>query len=275
MKIRGSASDHPSRPSNSHGMNLRLESVIGPRRFQPLRGSSVLERTNLQRALKQVRSHPDYLRSDGMSVDALPDYLRPHWVDIRAQRVAALSPATGTARGHLEARWTQAFTRYPPGLDRLIPQAMAQGISAQWEPHFYSRSDGFRPGRSAHQAGRAAVAGGYPRRLPVSGGVRLGKRSSTGSITTGWSRGSDATCPTARYCAWSTASLRPGYTQEAIRRRRPRACRKAIDQLKAEGRGLTRRTCGYRLGEVVAELREVLLGRNAYFGIRRAEPSAV
>ena len=41
----------------------------------------------------------------------------------------------------------------------------------------------------------------------------------------------------------------------------------AIDQLKRQGRELTGRTSGHRLSEVVAELRETLLGWKAYFGI--------
>ena len=42
---------------------------------------------------------------------------------------------------------------------------------------------------------------------------------------------------------------------------------KAIDKLKAEVRDLTRRTRGYRLIDLVAELREDLLGWKAYFGV--------
>ncbi len=42
---------------------------------------------------------------------------------------------------------------------------------------------------------------------------------------------------------------------------------KAIDQLKARVRELTRRTRGRRLIDIVAELRETLLGWKAYFGI--------
>jgi hypothetical protein len=38
----------------------------------------VLERTNLQRALKQVRQNKGAPGIDGMSVDELPDYLRHH-----------------------------------------------------------------------------------------------------------------------------------------------------------------------------------------------------
>jgi hypothetical protein len=42
---------------------------------------------------------------------------------------------------------------------------------------------------------------------------------------------------------------------------------KAIDQLTARVRELTRRTRGHRLIDIVAELRETLLGWKAYFGI--------
>lgn len=42
----------------------------------------------------------------------------------------------------------------PTVLDRFIQQAIAQVISAQWEPHFHRHSYGFRPQRSAHQAVR-------------------------------------------------------------------------------------------------------------------------
>ncbi|WP_228124890.1 reverse transcriptase domain-containing protein [Candidatus Methylospira mobilis] len=39
-------------------------------------------------------------------------------------------------------------------MDRFIQQAIAQVVSAQWEPHFHRHSYGFRPERSAHQAVR-------------------------------------------------------------------------------------------------------------------------
>ena len=42
----------------------------------------------------------------------------------------------------------------PTAVDRLIQQAIAQVVSAQWEPHFHRHSYGFRPERSAHQAVR-------------------------------------------------------------------------------------------------------------------------
>ena len=46
----------------------------------------------------------------------------------------------------------------PTVVDRFIQQALAQVISAQWEPHFHPHSYGFRPQRSAHQAVRQVQA---------------------------------------------------------------------------------------------------------------------
>jgi len=47
--------------------------------------AQVLERANLQRALKQVRQNKGAPGIDGMTVDELPDYLRHHWLEIRTQ----------------------------------------------------------------------------------------------------------------------------------------------------------------------------------------------
>ena len=46
----------------------------------------------------------------------------------------------------------------PTVLDCFIQQAIAQVVSAQWEPHFHPRSYGFRPQRSAHEAVRQLQA---------------------------------------------------------------------------------------------------------------------
>lgn len=52
----------------------------------------------------------------------------------------------------------------PTVVDRFIQQAIAQVLSAQWEPHFHPHSYGFRPQRSAHQALRhvqTSIRDGY------------------------------------------------------------------------------------------------------------------
>lgn len=48
----------------------------------------VLDRANLQRALKQVRQNKGAPGIAGMSIDELPRHLKEHWLKIRAQLVA-------------------------------------------------------------------------------------------------------------------------------------------------------------------------------------------
>jgi RNA-directed DNA polymerase len=117
--------------------------------------AQVLDRANLQRALKQVRQNKGAPGIDGMTVDDLPDYLRHHWPKIRAQLEAGSYRPQPVKRVEIfkEAGKTRPLG-IPTVLDRFIQQAIAQVISAQWEPHFHPHSYGFRPERSAHQAVR-------------------------------------------------------------------------------------------------------------------------
>ena len=146
------------------------ESVAGlsgqPESIQPIALlAQVLERANLQRALKQVRRNKGAPGIDSMTVDELPDYLRQHWPEIREQLEAGSYRPQPVKR--VEIPKPDGKTRplgIPTVLDRFIQQAIAQVVSAQWEPHFHHHSYGFRPGRSAHQAVRevqATIREGY------------------------------------------------------------------------------------------------------------------
>ena len=125
----------------------------------------LLDRANLQRALKQVRQNKGAPGIDGMTVDELPDYLKHHWLEIRTQLEAGTYRPQPVKR--VEIPKPDGKTRplgIPTVLDRFIQQAIAQVVSAHWEPHFHRHSYGFRPGRSAHQAVRevqANIRAGY------------------------------------------------------------------------------------------------------------------
>jgi RNA-directed DNA polymerase len=125
----------------------------------------VCQPENLRQAHQQVRRNGGSPGIDGMTVDKLPDYLRTHWPDIRTQllqgtyqpqpvkRVAIPKPGGGTRN-----------LGVPTVLDRFIQQAILQVLQKRWDPTFSEHSFGFRPGRSAHQAVRAAqdhIARGY------------------------------------------------------------------------------------------------------------------
>jgi group II intron reverse transcriptase/maturase len=119
----------------------------------------VLERTNRQRALEQVRQNKGAPGIDGMTVDELPEYLRYHCPEIRAQLAAGTydpKPVRGVEIPKPDGRMRPLGI--PTVLGRFIQQALAQGVSAQWEPHFHPRGFGFRPQRSAHQAVRCLQA---------------------------------------------------------------------------------------------------------------------
>ena len=119
----------------------------------------VLERPNLQRALKQVRQNKGAPGIDGMSVDELPRHLKEHWQEIRAQLVAGTYCPQRVKRVEIpKSDGKKRPLGIPTVVDRFIQQALAQIISAAWEPHFHPSSYGFRPGRSAHHAVRQVQA---------------------------------------------------------------------------------------------------------------------
>lgn len=167
MKGNGTASDHlQTQAAGNPQDELVAGSSRNPTSVPPLALlDRVLDRANLQRALKQVRQNKGAPGIDGMRVDQLPEYLRQHWPAVRTQ------VATGCYRPQpvrrVEIPKGKGKTRplgIPTVLDRFIQQAIAQVLSAQWEPHFHPRSYGFRPQRSANDAVRdvqCQVRAGY------------------------------------------------------------------------------------------------------------------
>jgi RNA-directed DNA polymerase len=125
----------------------------------------VCERDNLKEALKQVRRNKGAPGIDGMTVHELPDYLKDHWPDIKdkllkgeykpqpVKRVEIPKPGGGVRKLGI-----------PTVLDRFIQQAAMQALQKKWDKTFSEHSYGFRPGRSAHKAVKAAqgyIAQGY------------------------------------------------------------------------------------------------------------------
>ena len=117
----------------------------------------MLERGNLLKALQAVEANRGAAGVDGMEVEQLRRHLREHWAEIKEQilkgsyeprpvrRVDIPKPGGGTR-----------MLGIPTVLDRLIQQAIHQILSPLWEEGFSAHSYGFRPGRSAAQAVKAA-----------------------------------------------------------------------------------------------------------------------
>lgn len=130
------------------GPNASEEDLLG----------QVLSRDNLFRALSRVRANRGSPGIDGMTVEELPDYLKEHWPVIREALYAGTYRPTPVRRVEIPKPGGPGVRQLgiPTALDRLIQQALAQVLGHLFDPHFSDASYGFRPGRSAHQAVRAA-----------------------------------------------------------------------------------------------------------------------
>lgn len=113
----------------------------------------ILDRDNMNRALKRVKANKGKPGIDGMTVDELLPFLKENWDQIKqalmdgtyrpqpVRRVEIPKPDGGVR-----------LLGIPTVLDRLIQQGIAQVLSPIYEGEFSENSYGFRPGRSAHQA---------------------------------------------------------------------------------------------------------------------------
>ena len=113
----------------------------------------VCERDNLKEALRRVQANKGAAGVDGMTVDALPDHLRQHWLAIRAHLLQGTYAPKPVRR--VEIPKPDGGVRklgIPTVLDRFIQQAVLQVLQRRWDRTFSPHSYGFRPGRSAHQA---------------------------------------------------------------------------------------------------------------------------
>jgi RNA-directed DNA polymerase len=92
-----------------------------------------------------------------MRTTELEDHLQAHWDKIRAKLLAGAWVATPVRR--VEIPKPNGGTRMlgiPTVMDRLIQQMMLQVLTSISDRKFSEHSYGFRPGRSAHDAVRAA-----------------------------------------------------------------------------------------------------------------------
>ena len=125
----------------------------------------IISRDNLMAALKRVQSNGGAPGVDGMTVEELPDHLRVHWPSIREKLEAGRYEPSPVKRVEIPKPGKgMRQLGIPTVQDRFIQQAMHQVLSPQFEPTFSEHNYGFRPGRSAHEAVKAArghVEAGY------------------------------------------------------------------------------------------------------------------
>jgi RNA-directed DNA polymerase len=125
----------------------------------------VVERENLKKALRRVKSNKGGAGVDGMTVDQLPAYLTEHWPNLRTQLLAGTYKPQPVKRVVIpKPGGGERKLGIPTVLDRFVQQALMQVLQKQFEPTFSEHSHGFRPNHSAHQAVSEAqqyIAEGY------------------------------------------------------------------------------------------------------------------
>ena len=118
---------------------------------------AAVERSNMLEAYERVVKNQGAPGVDGLPVTEFKPWLQAHWPKIR--QVLVTGEYMPAAVRKVDIPKPQGGVRtlgIPTVLDRLIQQALHQVLQPLFEPEFSESSYGFRPGRNAHQAVKAA-----------------------------------------------------------------------------------------------------------------------
>ena len=117
----------------------------------------MLKRENMLAAWQAVKTNHGAAGIDGISIEEFPAHIGPHWETIRAKVLDGRYKPAPVRRVYIpKDNGRKRPLGIPCVLDRLLQQAMLQVLQPQFEPLFSEHSFGFRPGRSAHGAVKAA-----------------------------------------------------------------------------------------------------------------------
>lgn len=120
---------------------------------------AALTRQNLQAAWKRVKANKGAAGVDGLDIGQTAQAIRQRWPEIRDALLAGKyrpSPVRKVMIPKPDA--SQRELGIPTVTDRLIQQALLQVLQPLIDPTFSKHSHGFRPGRRAHDAVKAARA---------------------------------------------------------------------------------------------------------------------
>lgn len=119
----------------------------------------ILSKENISKAVDRVVSNKGAPGVDRMPVQEVRSYIETHYEVICDEiRNMRYQPEL-VRRVYIPKRnGSKRPLGIPTVVDRVIQQAVAQVFSEIYEPEFLDRSYGFRPGRSAHDAMKQAVA---------------------------------------------------------------------------------------------------------------------
>ncbi len=120
---------------------------------------AALTRENLQAAWKRVKANKGAAGVDGLDIEHTHRLLQTKWPQIRQALLAGTYRPTPVRRVMIpKPDGSQRELGIPTVTDRLIQQALLQVLQPRIDPTFSDHSHGFRPGRRAHNAVKAARA---------------------------------------------------------------------------------------------------------------------
>ena len=153
------------------GRDLASDETCGPRHDSQDTGTApaqqdpsallqqALTRENLQQAWARVKANKGAAGVDGLNIEQTAQWLRTNWPTTRNQLIQGSYRPSPVRRVLIpKPDGSQRELGIPTVADRLIQQALLQVLQPKIDPTFSRHSYGFRPGRSAHQAVKAAKA---------------------------------------------------------------------------------------------------------------------
>jgi len=117
----------------------------------------VVDGSNVEAAVRRVKKNKGSPGIDGMTVEELPAFVAEHWPRIREEILAGRYQPKPVRRHSIPKKdGGNRELGIPTVVDRLIQQCILHVLQPRLDPSFSQHSHGFRPGRSAHDAIRAA-----------------------------------------------------------------------------------------------------------------------
>jgi RNA-directed DNA polymerase len=117
----------------------------------------VVKPENAEAALRTVKSNRGAAGIDGMTTEQLGPHLTKHWDVVREKLLKGTWTPSPLRRVEIpKPDGGRRILGIPTVMDRLIQQMLLQVLTPIFDPGFSPNSYGFRPGRSAHDAIKAA-----------------------------------------------------------------------------------------------------------------------